>query len=232
MTKVQEQTDRQKIVERLMQVIVAIRVPLLVGIAVIAAGLLFYFIYTEVGKNTRKEATSLAEKAAEKYTQWQAEEDEQKKSVFEKKLMSDLDVIIRAYPQQYASQRAIMLRGNIEFENKQWKTAADDFLRLSESFPNSYLGGEALFKAAICREELGEIDTAIEHYNAFIAVYVRSPRIPHALFSVGRLQEEKSAYAEAQAVYSRLKLDYTASNWTNLAVNRIIALKYQGKIAE
>ena len=233
MVKPDEQVGTaQKIKDKLSQIIIAIRIPLWISLAVVVVGISGYFIYTEVSKKNREESTILAENAADKYAQWIAEEDEQKKSTVEKKLRSDLDVIIRAYPRQNAAQRALLMRGNLAFENEGWKTAEEDYSRLAESFPKSYLAGEALFKAAICQEEMESIDRALEYYSRFVELYPRLPRVPHALFSIGRLQEKKQDFEAAALAYNNLKLDYSTSNWTNLATSRIITLKYEGKIEE
>ena len=119
---------------------------------------------------------------------------------------------------------------NLEKEN--WQQASESFLSLYTTFPTSYLGIEALFKAAICFEELDNFEKAIEYYTELTEQYVTSLRVPHAYFSIARLNEEKEDYEEAGRIYSLLKLDFPYSNWTNLAINRIIELKSRGKISE
>jgi TolA-binding protein len=221
-----------KFTTKISQFIISIRFFLYAILGFTIVGLLLYFVSTEVSKNRRENATVLAEKADEQYSEWITEEDEQEKSKLEAKLFEDTEVILRAYPKQYASQRALYIRGSVFYKKEDWQKASDEFMRLNESFPNSYLGAEALFFAAICQEELDNPDEAIKLYTKFTESYSNSPRIAHAYFSLGRLSETKENYQEAKGFYNTLKLDFPSSNWTNLAIDRIIDLTRRGKISE
>jgi outer membrane protein assembly factor BamD (BamD/ComL family) len=52
------------------------------------------------------------------------------------------------------------------------------------------------------------------------------------LFTQGRLNEELENHEVAADAYNRLVDEHPQSSWTNLARNRIIALKTRGLIAE
>jgi len=221
-----------KLTEKISRFVVSIRVFLYVFLGVMTVGLLVYFIFTEISKNQRENASILAEKAAGIYSEWASEKDEEKKAQLEKKILEETEIILNAYPKQYAAQRALYLRGSVFYEKKEWQEAYDEYERLFAKFSRSYLAEEALFLAAVCREEMGSFDESIELYARFTESYSASPRSPHAYFSLGRLNEMKEGYEEAKNFYNTLKLDYPSSNWTNLAINRIIDLTQRGKISE
>ncbi len=221
-----------KLTEKISRFIVSIRVFLYVLLGVIVIGLPVFLIYTGITKNQREAASILAEKAAEVHTEWASEEDEEKKTQLEKKILEETEIILNAYPRQYAARRALYIRGSVFYEKEQWQEAYDEYERLFVNFSSGYLAEEALFLAALCREEMGNFDESIELYARFTDSYSESPRTPHAYFSLGRLNEMKEDYEEAKNFYNTLKLDYPSSNWTNLAINRIIDLTQRGKISE
>ena len=117
-------------------------------------------------------------------------------------------------------------------DKEEWEKASDNYLLLEKSFANSYLAQEALFKAALCQEELGNYSEAVKFYTRFTEKYKKSPRIPHAYFSIGRIGETIGNHGEAVRIYNILKLDYSFSDWTSLAINRILDLKSKGLIKD
>ena len=88
----------------------------------------------------------------------------------------------------------------------------------------------SLFNAAVAFEELDEPDKALANYKMITDIYSDNYLLPHAFFSLGRLYEQKKEYDLALSIYNRLEDDYSASNWTKIARNRIIALNVSGKI--
>ncbi len=218
--------------EKISRFVVSIRVFLYVFLGVITIGLLVYFIFAEITKNQREAASTLAEKAVKMYSEWASEEDDEKKTQLENKILEETEIILNAYPKQYAAQRALYIRGSVFYGNEDWQKAYIEYERLFTMFSQSYLAEEALFLAAVCKEEMEIFGDSIELYTRFIDSYSESPRAPHAYFSLGRLNEMKEEYEEAKNFYNTLKLDYPSSNWTNLAINRIIDLKRRGKISE
>ena len=87
----------------------------------------------------------------------------------------------------------------------------------------------AYYNSAVCYEELGNKDEAAANYklaadnNDFV---MRT----HAMFSYGRLLEEKGDFTTAAAAYKELKDNFSDDTWAHLAESRLIALKNDGKI--
>ncbi len=231
MQQPQEMDPRAKILARLSAFLTRSRIILLaVGVAA-AAFFIGYFVWNSVSRSTAERSALLAEEAQEQFDQWSAMESGDKKTQAEAPLLEKLNLIIRRYPHQYATQRALFVRAHFYAQKQDWKEAAEDFQDLARSFPNSYLAVISLFDAGVALEQLNRIDDAIAAYKQLTEKYPKSYLVPHALFSLGRLHEAKGDYAQASAAYNRLADEYPASNWTKAGRNRIIDLQVQGKIA-
>ena len=232
MAKAHEAEEKERIVDRISRYIYASRYFLIVLLIVFLAAVIGYFAYSEISKNVREKSTRLVESAQVQYQAWLIHEDGDEKDKTREGLIAELDQIIAQYPRQYAAQRALFIKGSLFFEEKQWEGALIPLLQLADSFPQSYLAQEALFFSGIASEELGNLSQALELYQRLTEEYPRSPRLPHALFSQGRLLEIQGDKDEALRIYNILKLDHSYSNWTKLAVNRIIELQSAGEVEE
>ena len=219
------ESEETRFVEKLSKFVHSARYYLvgLLVLFVLAVGV--YFVYSEIQKGTREKTTILIEKAQERYLLWQAAEDETEKVELEEALLQELDSLIDGYGRQYAAQRALFIKGSLYYAKELWSEASAVLTDLADRFPKSYLSQEALFLSGICLEELGDPDGALGLYTRLTDDYPKTPRMPHALFSQGRLLEARGAVEEALRIYNVLKLDYSFSNWTKLAVNRIIDIE-------
>lgn len=232
MRELQQEETRESLYSRLSRLLLNIKGLLWIVLGLLVTGIIAYFIFSEVRDKKRQSSTLLVEQAQEMYEDWRSEEDEDKKADLEDKLMEDLAAIIDRFPRNYASQRALFVRGDVYFEKEDWELAEKDFTELSEKFSESYLAPEAVLKSAICMEELGNFDRALASYRFLADNYPDSPRLPQTYFSIGRLLETKDDFDEALSAYNYMKLEFPYSNWTNLGINRIIHLKSTGKVEE
>ncbi len=152
--------------------------------------------------------------------------DATKKAALKKKIMNELDVIIKKNVKTYPLERALFIQGHMYYNDKEWAKSAESFVKLGNLFPKSYLSAVALQDAAAAYEENNNIDKAIESYQRVVDHYVTiSPDVPHALFSIGRLYETKKDKKAALKTYNSLIDKFPSSNWTNLARSRIIYLE-------
>jgi TolA-binding protein len=203
-----------------------------VFLAVVIAGAAFlvgYIVYMEVEKDRAGKAAALAEAAMAAWDDWNGQADAAKKSAQEKDLRAQLDGLITRYPRDYGAQRALFLRAELSYALKDWAAARTDWEALAARFPKSYLAPVALFDAATCAEETGDL-TGSQSLYAAAAAYTDSPVAPHALFNEGRVAEAQESWAPAQKAYEQLGSVYPGSEWTTLAKNRLITLKVQGRI--
>ena len=152
------------------------------------------------------------------------DETEQKKAT--DKVLISLDALIDTSPKNYALQRALFIRANINYQDKEWEKSIEDFKLIASDYSNSYLAPISLINAASAYEESSKLDDAIETYKLVLEKYMAvSPEIPNIYFSLGRLYEETKDKISALAEYNNLVDAFPDSNWTNLARSRIIYLE-------
>ncbi len=221
---------RRRISSFLARAVQRFRVALLVILVAAAALFVGYIIYNEINKKLVRDSTGLAETAQTAFDSWQAESNASKKAAREKDLRAQLDSIVRRFPRQYGAQRALFIRGDLNYDTKAWDAARKDYEMLAARFPGSYLAPVSLFNAAASAEETGDLAGAARLYAQVYGAYKDSTVAPRALFDAGRVAEARGSWSEAQTAYEQLDTLYSQSTWDKLAKNRIIELKVQGKI--
>ena len=223
---------KTRFLDRLTAILQKSRLALLILLIAILAGIIAYFVWTEIQNAAREKSALWAEKAQKLEQQWVAETDTAKKQSLEKELTDLLARILSRYPRQYAAQRAYLQQADLAYRAKDWGKAAENYQALASRFPRSYLAPLALLYAGVSSEELGDAKQALSSYQRVRERYRNSYLLPRALFSIGRLLETEGDSAGALKVYNELEDDHPDSNWTKVARNRILGLKTEGKIPE
>jgi tetratricopeptide (TPR) repeat protein len=219
-----------RLADRIAGIVEAVRVPLLVVLVVVVAGVIAYFIYAQASAASLERNAMLLEQADEQLASWQAEQDAQKKAQVETELRAKLETLRRSGG--YPGQRGLHLLGQLAAEKGDKQAAFDAFNALAASAGRSYLGLEGLINAAVYAEDLARTDEALTLYRRIIDEHASSVHAPHAYFSVGRMQEAKGDFKAAVETYTELRSRHPTGSWTNLAVNRIIFLQASGKVAK
>lgn len=233
MLKSEEQSRTRAIAAGISGFIRRNRIVFLVILIILAVGLVGFVVGTEIMRGRINESTRLAEDLQESYQEWQIAEDEAEKTELAGEIIASANAIVSTYPRLYASQRALFVKGQFQFERELYVEAAETYLDLADRFPDSHLASVSLFNAAVAFEEAGEPARAAEAYERIVTEQgSRAPETPHALISLGRLAESESRYTRAADFYGQLEEEYPASSWTNLARARIISLTAQGLVAE
>lgn len=194
------------------------------GITLVVAliGLVSYF---EIQERRLEESLVLVEEAEEQFREWRNLEGDEREDM-ESDLRSTLSEVIDGYPRLYSAQRALFIRGNLRLEQEQWEQAIEDFRRVGEDFAESHLALISLSNIAAAYEELGEMEQALTTYEELSTKREeRNPLRARALFSIGRIQEQMGEPDEARSSYEELVSEYSDSEWTNLALNRILVLE-------
>jgi tetratricopeptide (TPR) repeat protein len=189
-----------------------------------------YVGWSEITRRQSADATLRVEQAQEIYDSWLAETDAAKKEAIQKDLLERLDGLVKRPGRLYGSQRALLLRADLRFELAAWDEAAADYRELARRFPGSYLAPISLFDAATCLEEKGDREGAAALYKDIVTRWKGTSVAPRALFALGRLAEDAGTWDEAKSRYEQLDAEWPSSGWTQLAKNRLIALKVAGKI--
>ena len=192
----------------------------LTAVAVIIGAL---FIYLEV-RSSREQASRLAvEEVQDLFRQWNETTDQERQTQLAEEIRSGVDAIVAEYPRFYAAQRALMIRGNLQWELEQWQQAGEDFAQAATGFNTGHLTPIALFNAAAAAEQAGNPARAMELLQELVDNH-DTVEVPRALFTLGRLAEGQTQTGQALDYYRRLVDSHPGSTWTNLARNRIITL--------
>ncbi len=226
----EEGESQQRLVTRIAGIVEALRVPLLVILAVVVVGVIAYFVYAQAAAGARERAAMLLEQADDQFSQWRGEQDAQKKDKLEADLRRNLETLRKSGG--YSGQRGLYILGQVEAEKGNKQAAFDAYNALAASEDRSYLGMEGLINSAVFAEDLGQTDKALELYRRIIDRHPNTPHAAHAYFAVGRLLEAKGDFKQAAATYAEMRSKYPSSSWTNLAVGRIIALQASGKVGK
>lgn len=182
-------------------------------------------IYTLVHQNRVENSAVAAEQVQTLYADWQAAEGEERDEIAQE-LVSASEDAIDNFSGMYAAARSHLVLGRLAYDQKNFEDAVEHFITLADSQPTSYLAPISLMHAATAHEEAGEYENAIAAYQRVRENYVDTfPEVPHALFSIGRLYEKVENKDAALQAYNEVIDDFSSSNWTNLARDRIIYLE-------
>ncbi|MDR3324565.1 MAG: tetratricopeptide repeat protein [Spirochaetaceae bacterium] len=128
----------------------------------------------------------------------------------------------------YPSARAWSMAGALYFERSAWKEAEEAYLQSAQKGGKTYLAPVSSYNAAVCAEEGGDLEGAIEHYERVLS-HQDFPQAAHAQFSIGRLYEALEKTDLAKQAYQNIvdkRSDYTG--WTELATDRLIVIEAAG----
>ncbi len=200
---------------------------------VLGAALVFlvvWFAWSEITRRQSTTATVRVEQAEKVFDSWRAETDAAKKEELQKDLLARLAGLADRPGRLYGTERALMLRADLRFELAAWDEAAADYRELVRRFPRSYLAPIARFNEGVCLEEKDDVEGAKTVYTDVVTRWKENAIVPRALFALGRIAEGASAWDEAKSRYEQLDAEWPSSGWTQLAKNRLVALKVAGKI--
>ncbi len=195
-------------------------------LGILAVFIIVMAVYNSANARKLESQTSMIEKIQDDYANLQTLTDEKAKSEKEQKIMEELGAIVEKGDRNYPLERALFILGTIHYSKKEWDKSTENFMKLADTFPKSYLTPISLLNAAAAFEESGNTDKAIENYQRVVDNYKDiSPDAARALFAIGRLYEEKTEKDAAVKTYNTLIDTFPSSNWTNLARSRIIYLE-------
>jgi tetratricopeptide (TPR) repeat protein len=127
------------------------------------------------------------------------------------------------------STRAYMFAADIDFSNKNWEYSKESWLNAANAI-NAYTTPICYYNAAVCAEEMGDMDSAIENYKKAVAdeSFALAPR---GYFNIGRIEQQRGNFAAAAENYTKLTDKFSGNDWANLAETCLISLKAEGKLA-
>ncbi len=127
------------------------------------------------------------------------------------------------------ASRAFIILASIEFELKNYTESRDAWLSSVEANKKAYTSAVSWYNAAVCSEELNEMEKALEYYGLAVEAANFSVK-PHALFNMGRISSELGNYEEAKEYFQKIVDSFPSDNWADLAKSSLITLSAEGKI--
>jgi tetratricopeptide (TPR) repeat protein len=125
----------------------------------------------------------------------------------------------------YVGDKATYLVATNSFNNKDYATALEDFLRISEEAKGTYLGSLSLSNAIACEEELGDDAKVIELCQSLLDTYGNdAAESPRTMFTLARTYESQGEAKLAQSQFQQLADQFPSSEYGKLALNSL--LKY------
>lgn len=199
-------------------------------------GVLVLFIVVQIfnyasAKKIEK-ATMAIEDIQNRYVE-ASEADESENPSFDayKSYITELDGVIAKYPKEYAGRRALFLKGDIYFRFKDYDKAAEAYKKFAADYPKSYDAPIAICNAGVCYENTGKVKEAeaeyLKIYNNYKGSYALMPKL---IFSLGRIAEAEKRYAEAEKYYNQISEEYSGSNYSQYAQDRIILMHARGQL--
>jgi len=220
-----ERNEKLTVREKVSRFLSTYRIAIIAVAGIILVVVATLSIYSIVRGKRIEASTLMAEELQDSFEEWEAAGEAEKENL-EKEILSGAEEIISSYEGLFAAARAHMLRAQIHVAKEEWKSAETDFLKVADSYADTYLAPVALMSAAVSREEQENYEAAIELYRRVEENYSdRSPAAPHALFSIGRLNEVLDRRDAALEAYNGLIDDFSSSDWTKPARSRIIYLE-------
>lgn len=127
-----------------------------------------------------------------------------------------------------AYSRASLLAADIAFEQKNYSDAKQYYIEAQEKNPKAYTSAICFCNIAVCCEELGNTQEAIDYYSKAL-VEPDFPFAPHTYINLGRIYESINDYTLAISCYQKVCDEYSTDDWANIAKSKLIELESEGK---
>ncbi len=125
--------------------------------------------------------------------------------------------------------RSYMFEAEIEFSKGDYASAKDSWLKAVASNEKAYTSPLCWYNAAVCCENLGDLDGAVELLLKALERKDFSLKV-RALYTLGRIEEQRQNYAKASEYYSKLYEDYSDTTLGKVAKSRLITFQTEGFI--
>ena len=155
------------------------------------------------------------------------ETDEQKEKVQE--ILIQVKNLSEKNAKNSVGSRAYMFEAEIEFALGDFASAKDSWLKAVTANEKAYTSPLCWYNAAVCCENLNDLDGAVELLNKAVERKDFSLK-PRALYSLGRIEDQRKNYEKAAEYYTRLNDEFSSLTWAQLAKSRLIALESEGLI--
>jgi tetratricopeptide (TPR) repeat protein len=183
--------------------------------------------FSAISSNAEKQSMIAVEEAQVLFQEWNAlesdaEDRESKAAELEQTLTELIDSTKKGYP----NMKAQYLLGNLKYSLEQYSEAETSFKAVAETYKDMYLAPAAAMNLAVVYEVTDRPSEAVAQYQYVFDTYEdTSAEAPHALFAIGRIQDESGNTQLAVSTFQVLIADYPDSEWSKLANSRLVVLE-------
>lgn len=123
----------------------------------------------------------------------------------------------------YVGFKATYLSASSAYNDKDYQTALDKFLKIAEDAKDNYMGSLALYNAIATEEQLGDYDKVIEYSQQLLEIYGNdAAESPRTMFTLARVYEKNGDAKLAQSQFQQLADQFPNSEYGKLAKNSLL----------
>ncbi|MBN2737902.1 MAG: tetratricopeptide repeat protein [Spirochaetales bacterium] len=225
-----EKSSKEKMMDKVANFFQNNRTVIWIILGVIVVVMIGFIVMNQITMSTNSAALDKLNDVRENYNNWYTESDKEKKQSIESDILEQLTAIISDYSNTYAALKSLQMRADIYYANKEYETAAKDYLKIYTSFPKSDLASVAMYNQAICYEELKEYAKANDLFAKVMEKYPESAEAPKSAYAVCRILVKQEENSLADEYFTKIEDKYASSDWQKIAQNLRIELKAKGLI--
>ncbi|MFP4443725.1 MAG: tetratricopeptide repeat protein, partial [Spirochaetia bacterium] len=130
-----EKDRKTKILESIGNFIEKYRKVFIIVLSIIAVLVVALIVFLEIRSYRSDKSAAMIENIQEDFDEWTEMEDGEDKTASGEDIAAELSTVIDKYPNLYAGQRALFLRGSYYFKTDNFEEASSDFMKLNQRFP-------------------------------------------------------------------------------------------------
>jgi tetratricopeptide (TPR) repeat protein len=161
------------------------------------------------------------EQIIEEYIQ-QRKDDVQKEKALEKTAAKLIDIVDSSV-WGYIHDKGYYIIAGLYYNEKQYDEAKKYYLQFAED-ASSVFAQMALSKAALCYEQQGDFNKAMEIYRQLEEEYAESPFLDQILYDLGRMYQKKGDIVKAKEYFNKVITADTGSVNARSAQKRLFVL--------
>lgn len=220
------QAEKKSATSLVSEFLIKNRKVILGSLGVVLVAFVAFITFTTISDRRSAKVIAAVETLQSDWNELRGGEDKAAITAKEDEIISTLKDLADSNKGSVAGGRAYMTVAEVYFQRKDWKGAKEAWLAAASAGTDSYIAGLCYFNAAVCADELGNQDEAVELFTKANGLDSFSMK-PRALFNIGRIEEQRSRKEAALEAYEKLVGSYPDDTWSLLAKSRIIALQIQ-----
>jgi len=144
-------------------------------------------------------------------------------------LVKDLKEFVDSTSFGFSHRMARYMLGSLYFDSGEYGEALACLTKFSRRAPSPFFASLSLVKAAVCAEELGDYDKALELYAVIEEDFSDSMVVDQALYNKARIYSLKGDYANSGKYYNRVVTSFPQSPYASRSRKKIMLMGSQAR---